>query len=392
MADEPSIHETLPDSLQRTIDKRLTAGEATLMSLCGANGEGLVVTDRRLVILREQMPIAGESVIDCFEYPYEQVRTVRIDSAVGGGHLLLDLVTPPLDDKEVTLFFPSYDQSKFDAAAARIRMLVENSRAVSLSGPAMEETPILCAACGAEIADPSWSHCTECGASRGLICRMCMNLLPAGAKHCPQCGAPAALAFSSICSGCGGTVASTFSYCPHCGNGRNLRCARCGGPALPNWTRCATCGQPLDASVGVSPAVMGAPPVGMRASAPADSPLAAEEHNARGMNLYSQERYDDAIRAFRQALDLAPVNALYHCNLGVALAEIGRDEEALREYDTAIRLSPENPTAYLNLGYFHSEREHDEEARAAWNRAVEVAPNSPEADEARQNLAHAEDV
>src|SRR5690348_5272909 len=128
------------------------------MTLAGASGEGLVVTDLRVMIVREQMPIVGGvTEVDCFDYSYEQIQTIVVEGAVGGGHLKLSLLAPPPDDHHVTLYFPSYDLPKFDAAAARIRLLLEQTRGHLIEPPAAGGTvgvPAggnLCSACGSAV-------------------------------------------------------------------------------------------------------------------------------------------------------------------------------------------------------------------------------------------------
>jgi len=390
-SEDSPLHDVLSDTLQRALDKKLTAGEEMLMTLAGAHGEGLVVTDRRVIILREQMPLlAGETVVDSFDYAFDLIESVRVEGAVGGGHLKLDLLAPPVDDKQVTLFFPSYDQQKFHAAAARMRMLVEQTRSVpTRRRPNAKSTgkEPACPRCGAALGTESWSFCAHCGAAVGDACAHCRTVLPPGARFCPGCGASSEGAVTLRCAGCGATLGPRFSFCPHCGQAVGSRCGYCGEPIVAAWKHCAACGHETGrAALATTPSPF------TRPEPPEAQPGSAEEHNARGMSLYNQERCEEAILEFERALDLQPGNPLYHCNLGVVYAEMGRDEEALEEYETAIRLAPNDPTPWLNLGYFHSERENDAEARRCWERVVELAPDSPEAAEARDNIAHSGEV
>lgn len=373
MADDSSLHDALPPALQAAVDKRMTGEEVALMSLRGASGEAIVVTDRQVMILREQMPIVGSKTeVDGFVYSYSQIRDVLVEEAVGGGHLKIVLFTPPPDEHYITLFFPSYDLGRFEAAAARIRLLAEQTRDHAVDIPAAtgghSVWGLPCPACGGEVPQNEL-FCRVCGAPQGAVCRWCHKRIPPKARFCPRCGVPAESARSLTCAECGQTLLPSLPYCPRCGHADGIRCVRCGMYVLEGWSRCPGCGS--DPRMGGEK----------------EQFLTAEEHNARGMSLYNQENYAEAAREFQMALALEPTNALYHCNLGVAYAEMGHQSEALAEYDVAIRLAPNDPTAYLNLGYFYAEREDKEKARQAWEKAICVAPNSPEADEARQNLA-----
>ncbi len=253
-----------------------------------------------------------------------------------------------------------------------------------------------CSQCAASI-PAERAFCPQCGTSQGSVCGYCQTLLPSTARFCSRCGTSASFGRTLRCPGCENPIASLFAYCPQCGQSLQRRCLQCGGPVVETWQRCPTCGDNLEvSSPSTRPSAWSMVPQGnpeptqVSANSPSQTP--AEEHNARGMHLYEQEEYEEAVREFEAALDLAPGTPLFHCNLGVAYAELGRDDEALEEYQTAIRLAPNDPTAYLNLGYFFSERENAGEARRAWEKTIALSPNSPEAEEARQNIAHLGDL
>jgi hypothetical protein len=386
MPDSSSFRDAFSLALQSVVDKRIVPGEEILMSLAGATGEGLVVTDRRVMILREQMSLMGSvGEIDCFCYPYEQIHSIHLEDAVGGGHLKLDLLTIPSDEKHVTLFFPSYDVARFEAVAARIRLLVEQTR----GGPAVVptipgEAPLapICPRCGvaAQTAD---LFCSSCGHGVGKACIWCRTPMRQGASFCPRCGATAADFSELSCRLCDQPLNPEFLHCPACGAKQHPSCMNCGASILGGWQHCAFCGNAtVPAGLNESEASGEA-----RAEGLAPKLAEAEEHNDAGLKFYQEERYEEAVVEFEKALDCAPGTAKYHCNLGVALSELGRSEEATEEYETAIRLAPTDPTAYLYLGQLHAEDRNTEAARLIWERLLEIAPGSPEAMEAREGLA-----
>lgn len=59
---------------------------------------------------------------------------------------------------------------------------------------------------------------------------------------------------------------------------------------------------------------------------------------------------DEAIAAYRRALDLDPNHTLAHFNLGNALRNKGRLDEAIEEYRAAIGLKPDYAEVHCNLG------------------------------------------
>jgi hypothetical protein len=377
------LNETLPQALQSAVDRKLSPGEGVLMSLAGATGEGLVVTDQRVIILREQLPtLLSPNEVDCFTYVFEEIRGVRVEDAAGGGRLLLDLVTIPVDEKDVTLYFPSGDLSRFEEAAARVRLLAEQTRGLEpvLAGPAGSE--LECPHCAAAI-QPRDNFCGGCGSPLGRACGLCGLVLREGARFCYDCGAEARWSRTLECGSCGHRVAPGARFCPACGTAQVAGCPECGAPVLETWNHCEICGSHTRTDVpapGILAALNGGP------EGLAEARAAAESHNSAGLKHFEEDRFEEAAREFKAALDLAPGTPLYHCNLGLALTELGREEEALEEYATAMRIDPTDPTPHLNRGYFHADRGDLEDARACWLRVLELAPGTQQAAEAERSL------
>jgi TolB-like protein len=73
-------------------------------------------------------------------------------------------------------------------------------------------------------------------------------------------------------------------------------------------------------------------------------------HIALGYEALMERRTEEAIAAFRRAVDLNPSSAAAHGHLGHGLAFSGRDHEAIRHAEEAIRLSPFDPLMALFLG------------------------------------------
>jgi Flp pilus assembly protein TadD len=67
-----------------------------------------------------------------------------------------------------------------------------------------------------------------------------------------------------------------------------------------------------------------------------------------GVTLYTLERYEEAVTAYRAALTLRPDDAVVHADLGRSLLRLGQDGEGLHEMQTAVRLDP-NLTAEREL-------------------------------------------
>lgn len=84
--------------------------------------------------------------------------------------------------------------------------------------------------------------------------------------------------------------------------------------------------------------------------------------------------FEDAERAYREALALEPEEAFLHNDLGILLEGLGRLAEAEAAYRDAIRLDPEDDVARSNLGDVLAAEGRRTEAVAAYREAERLAP------------------
>ncbi len=78
----------------------------------------------------------------------------------------------------------------------------------------------------------------------------------------------------------------------------------------------------------------------------------ARVHNERAKKLFEAGQLAEAEEAVREAIKLAPNWAALHDNLGTICSEQNKFQEALIHYVDALRIDPESPTVTYNLGYF----------------------------------------
>ncbi|HYH39831.1 MAG TPA: tetratricopeptide repeat-containing glycosyltransferase family protein [Azospirillum sp.] len=105
-----------------------------------------------------------------------------------------------------------------------------------------------------------------------------------------------------------------------------------------------------------------------------------------GIGLHGQGRLEDAVTAFRDAVEADPRFAEAHFNLGNALARCGRWDEAVEAYRAAAGLVPaaaEPPfalgVAYEQLGHARAAAGRRVEAAAAYRAALLFRPEAPAA-------------
>lgn len=102
-----------------------------------------------------------------------------------------------------------------------------------------------------------------------------------------------------------------------------------------------------------------------------------------GRTKYNENRFEEAIAAFKRCLDLAPRHVRAEDNLGLSYQGLGKSEEAFQAFRNAIEWqkdSPEkDPWPYIDMGSFLLESNRAEEAIPYLEQAIAMVPQSPKA-------------
>jgi tetratricopeptide (TPR) repeat protein len=104
------------------------------------------------------------------------------------------------------------------------------------------------------------------------------------------------------------------------------------------------------------------------------APDSAEYHNALGINFLAHDDLENAVKEYRVAIRLSPMNLRYHCNLGSALRQLGIFQEARAEYELALHMDTGDPLTHCNYGNLLTEMGKNEEALAEYRRAIRLDP------------------
>jgi len=106
----------------------------------------------------------------------------------------------------------------------------------------------------------------------------------------------------------------------------------------------------------------------------------AEEWFEFGMMCDSKtESLDQAVQAYRKAVDAAPEWVEARINLGTAMYQLGRMEDAHEHFSIAVELEPQNALAEFNLGCVLEQLGKTTEAILHLSRAVELLPSLADA-------------
>ena len=111
----------------------------------------------------------------------------------------------------------------------------------------------------------------------------------------------------------------------------------------------------------------------------AHNPTARFAHRNLGEALTAEERWDEALAAFRVAAEQAPDDDRDHSNVGAALIMLDRLDEAEERLRHALALDPKSVYALQNMASLALRRKQYDEALDLYRRLVEVDPRSPSA-------------
>ena len=122
------------------------------------------------------------------------------------------------------------------------------------------------------------------------------------------------------------------------------------------------------------------------AAVPTSDRQRAQQANDRGLQLYREKRYDEAVAQFTEALKLRPDFAQAANNLGFVYYRQQRYAEAARWLENTLKIDPSRAVAYLNLGdaYFHAGDKA--KAKQAYATFLELQPQGGSAAQARAQL------
>ena len=141
------------------------------------------------------------------------------------------------------------------------------------------------------------------------------------------------------------------------------------------------------------------PPAATPSAAPLDpnevkaleSLAARDAKNAKvraelGNLLMDHGSFDDAVRWYKEALDIEPGNEDVRVDMGVCLLNGGKPVEALDAFDTALKHDPSHKKALFNKGVALMSTGRPKEAVALWEDLIKRYPDDPQLRGLRQQI------
>ncbi|XP_057811275.1 hsp70-Hsp90 organizing protein 3-like [Salvia miltiorrhiza] len=115
----------------------------------------------------------------------------------------------------------------------------------------------------------------------------------------------------------------------------------------------------------------------------------ADEAKAKGNAAFSAGKFDDAVRHFTDAINLAPTNHVLYSNRSAAYASLNRFSDALSDAQKTVDLKPDWPKGYSRLGAAHMGLHSYADAVSAYKKGLEIDPSN---DGLKSGLADAENA
>src|SRR6266403_2786325 len=125
-------------------------------------------------------------------------------------------------------------------------------------------------------------------------------------------------------------------------------------------------------------AVAFVPTVVLLKTAVADNPQGqdAATYYEQGAALFKAEKFEEAVKAFTQAIKLKPDHADAYSYLGDAYYELGDVKKAADAYKQAIRYKPDSAVIYEKLGTAYRGRGDYKKAIEAYNESIRLNPKA----------------
>ena len=115
-------------------------------------------------------------------------------------------------------------------------------------------------------------------------------------------------------------------------------------------------------------------------------PVHAAAHINLGTLYYNRQDFVLAERHYRQALEADPRYALAYFDLGNVLDETGRVQEAIQTYKTALQLAPTYADAHYNLALAYEKLREPRKALKHWQSYIKLDTSGPWSVHARSQI------
>jgi len=105
---------------------------------------------------------------------------------------------------------------------------------------------------------------------------------------------------------------------------------------------------------------------------------AADNAFLKATNLYNNQKFEEAVAGFGEAIKLNPDNWAYYFNLGLTYKKLNKTTEARGAFGQAVELNPESFSANKEMGELLAKEGDFAGAAEYYKKAVAVSPSDPD--------------
>jgi len=120
------------------------------------------------------------------------------------------------------------------------------------------------------------------------------------------------------------------------------------------------------------------------------APKDAETLFKMGYVLAEQNRDDEALEYYKEAVELAPENTYIHQAMASLYRKMGEFASARNHLNSSLQLDAKNPITYYNYGNLLVDMKHPQEAKMMYQKALELDSDFKEAKEELTKLEQGE--
>jgi len=99
----------------------------------------------------------------------------------------------------------------------------------------------------------------------------------------------------------------------------------------------------------------------------------------KGSNFYENEKYEEALSSYKEAIKLNATQWGYFFNLGLVLKKLQNREASIDAFQEALKLNPNSYSSCSELGEAWAKNENYEKAKTFYLKASELSPVDPDA-------------
>jgi len=121
-------------------------------------------------------------------------------------------------------------------------------------------------------------------------------------------------------------------------------------------------------------------------ASPKSAAARAYELDRQGQQFYREKKYDQALAAFQQAVQLKPNDPVLLNNLGFIYSKMDRYDDALTWLQKTLEADPKRKEAHGNIAELYLKMGKRAEAKEHYEQYLALWPNSPKAAEVREIL------